>query len=90
MDTNKLTNILAVGETVVVEVDKNLKGNNCTLTEKAILEFLKDNPAATQSLVSTAVGKSLRTVKNEIAALQKKGLLKREGAKKNGKWIVNV
>ncbi|MCL2082555.1 MAG: winged helix-turn-helix transcriptional regulator [Oscillospiraceae bacterium] len=61
---------------------------NCTLTEKAILEFLRDNATATQTEIAAAVGKSLRTVKADMAALQEKGLLKREGARKNGRWVV--
>ena len=69
-----------------------LKGNgctlNCTLTEKAILEYLSDNPAAKQIDIAKAVGKSLRTTKADMAALKEKGLLDREGAKKRGRWIV--
>ena len=75
------------------EMDKvQLKGNgctlNCTLTEKAILKYLYENPTAKQAAVAAALGKSLRTVKNEMIALQEKGLLEREGAKKNGRWIL--
>ena len=73
-----------------------LKGNdctlscmiNCTLTEKAILKYMHEHPAATQPEVAAAVGKSLRTVKTDIAALREKGLIEREGARKNGRWIV--
>jgi ATP-dependent DNA helicase RecG len=73
-----------------------LKGNgctltctiNCTITEKAILEHLRQNPTATQAGIADVVGKSLRTIKADMAALQGKGLLEREGAKKNGRWIV--
>ena len=70
---------------------KNLKGDNCTLnctlTEKAILEYLKENPSAKQSEIAIAVGKSIRTVKADMASLQEKGLLKREGSKKKGQWL---
>jgi ATP-dependent DNA helicase RecG len=61
---------------------------NCTLTEKAILEYLREIPTATQIEVAASVGKSLRTIKTDMAALQEKGLLKHEGARKNGRWIV--
>jgi len=63
---------------------------NCTLTEKAVLEYLHEHPTATQTAISAAVGKSLRTVKAGMAALQEKGLLKHEGAKKNGRWIMTL
>jgi ATP-dependent DNA helicase RecG len=72
------------------------KGNNCTmnctincpLTEMAVLNFLRDNPNATQSAIATAIGRSPRSVKSDIATLKEKGLLEREGAKRNGTWIV--
>ena len=60
---------------------------NCTLTEKEILEYLHEYPTATQTVISAAIGKSLRTIKAGMAALQEKGLLEREGARKNGRWI---
>jgi ATP-dependent DNA helicase RecG len=70
----------------------NSKGKNCTLnctlTEKAILEYLKGNPAATQKDVADAIGRSLRSVKTDMPNLQKRGLLLREGSRSNGRWVV--
>ncbi|MDR2232389.1 MAG: putative DNA binding domain-containing protein [Tannerella sp.] len=69
-----------------------IKGNdctlNCTLTEKTILEYLREYPTATQTEIAKAVGRSLRTVKMDMTVLQKKGLLERKGAKKSGRWEV--
>jgi len=61
---------------------------NCTLIGKSILEYLQANPIATQKAISEAIGKSVRTVKTEMTALQEANLIEREGAKKNGRWIV--
>jgi len=61
---------------------------NCTLSEKAIIEFLQNNSTATQDAISKAIGKSLRSVKTDMAHLQKIGLLKREGSKMTGTWVV--
>jgi len=61
---------------------------NCTLTETDILEFLKSHPTATQKEVAAAVAKSVNTVKNATARLQELNLIKREGSKKKGRWIV--
>ena len=63
-------------------------GLNCGLTEKAILDYIKLNPTASQKDTAYAIEKSLRTVETAFASLKEKGLLKREGARKNGKWIV--
>ncbi|MDR3307628.1 MAG: winged helix-turn-helix domain-containing protein, partial [Coriobacteriales bacterium] len=75
-----------------VQQDKNLKSNDCTLncttTELEILDYLKEYPTATQQEIADAVGKSIKTIKNATSKLQTEGLLEREGAKKNGKWVV--
>ena len=71
-----------------VQIKSNDCTINCTLSERAILEYLKEKPNATQSEVAAIVGKSLRSVKTEIAALKAKGLLEREGARKSGRWVV--
>jgi ATP-dependent DNA helicase RecG len=60
---------------------------NCTLTEKAILDYVRENPTAKQADIAVAVGKSLRAVKVEMISLREKRLLRREGARKTGKWI---
>jgi predicted HTH transcriptional regulator len=65
-----------------------LKGKNCTLNEKVILEYLSESPTATQKAIAAVVGKSVRAIKSSMADLQEKDLLKCEGEKKNGKWIV--
>lgn len=63
---------------------------NCALSESAILECLGENPSATQSEIAAAVGRSLRSVKSDIATLKEKGILEREGARKNGRWVVKA
>ena len=73
-----------------VQIKHDVCTINCTLSESAILEYLKENPNATQSDIVPAVGRSLRSVKSDIAALKRKGFLEREGARKNGRWIVKT
>lgn len=67
----------------------NLKGNNCTLEEQAIINILKVNPRATQEEIAVQINKSLRTVKTYMAEMQEKGLIERIKGKKNGEWQVN-
>ena len=47
-----------------------------------------DDPALTQEELSAEIGKSLRTVRNCMKHLQDEGILRRDGARKNGKWII--
>jgi len=76
-----------------VEINKaHLKhsgdNNDCALTEKTILKYLSECPHATQNEIAAAIGKTRRGVQEAIVRLRKKDMLKREGAKKNGKWTV--
>lgn len=54
----------------------------------SILDVLKCNPTATIPELIEATGKSQRTVSRELREYQEAGLLQREGARKNGRWIV--
>ena len=69
--------------------ENNLKCNNCTLEEQAIINILKANPRATQEEIATQINKSVRTVKTYMATMQEKGLIERKNSKKNGEWIVS-
>ena len=62
--------------------------SECALTEKAILEYLGNHPRATQIEIAAAIGRTRRGVQEAIARLREKGLLEREGARKNGRWAV--
>ena len=70
--------------------ENNLKSNNCTLEEQAIINILKINPATTQEEIAVQINKSLRTVKTYMAEMQEKGLIERKNGKKNGEWYVNI
>ncbi|MCM1252453.1 MAG: Fic family protein [Clostridium sp.] len=69
-------------------IDIDSKCKNCTFEEIAILNEIKNNPSITQKELALKIGKSERTIKTRTVELQKKGYLKRENGKKNGKWKV--
>jgi predicted HTH transcriptional regulator len=52
------------------------------------LEILKDNPTATIPDLIEATGKSQRTISRELREYQDAGLLRREGSRKTGRWVV--
>ena len=70
------------------QIKRNERADNCALAEIEILTYLLENPNATQVEAAKAIGKSRRSVQDTIAALKEKGLIEREGAKKNGRWLV--
>ena len=76
-----------IGET---SVKAQSKRKNCTLIEVLILDHLTGNPEATQLQIAAAIGKSKRAVQTAFASLKEKGLLEREGAKMNGRWVVKL
>jgi ATP-dependent DNA helicase RecG len=70
---------------------KNGEKESCAqLTEKLniILDTINKNPAITINDLSKTLAVKKRTLERDIAELQKCGILKREGSKKNGVWII--
>ena len=52
------------------------------------MNYLRKNPNATQMEVVKAIGTSRRIVQDAISTLKEKGLLERDGSRKNGRWVV--
>lgn len=62
---------------------------NETTTQKRILDFLRTHPKANRIEVAKSMGDITEDgVKFIIGKLQRQGLLKREGGRKNGYWVV--
>ena len=56
--------------------------------EQIIVEILEKQPKITLQEIADKIGKSLRTVKMSIKALQESGKVERVGGKKEGSWKV--
>ena len=65
-----------------------LKCKSCTLEEIAVLRVVQTNPTATQKQIAATIGKSERTVKSITVSLQEKGILRRVGGKRDGRWEI--
>ena len=87
---NKLKNRYTHIDYIQDENKEDLKVNNCTLEEQAIINILKTKPSITQEEVANKISKSLRTVKTYMGEMQEKGLIERINSKKNGEWIVKI
>jgi len=82
---------ISMGQSDTEEISKCQNGPlNVTLEEKALLEFVKTNPKATQEQIAEYIGKSTRTVKRITASLYEKGYLIRENGKRNGNWKIII
>ena len=56
--------------------------------QQKILNLIKESPTITGKQMSETLSVSQRTIERDLSALQKKGILKREGKDNSGVWIV--
>jgi len=63
---------------------------SCTLEEVAVLNFLREQPKATQKEIAAHIGKSERTVKTITVNLTEKGIIERKNGKRNGFWEIKT
>ena len=59
-----------------------------TERQQKILNLIKESPTITGKQMSETLSVSQRTIERDLSALQKKGVLKREGKDNDGVWIV--
>ena len=57
-------------------------------TREQILELLQQDNTMTRDELADAIGVSANAIKQHLANLQKDQLLKREGGRKQGYWMV--
>ena len=55
---------------------------------RKILEVIADNENITLDQISIVTGISKPTVSRYLAIMKQKGILRREGAPKNGTWVI--
>ena len=55
-----------------------------------LLKAISDNPTVTYDGLSALLGIPRRTISREMKKLQDNGIIEREGAKKNGRWIIKL
>ena len=53
-----------------------------------IIDIIKENPNCTQSQMAELLGVSEKTIERDTAELQSSGIIKYEGEKKNGAWVL--
>ena len=71
-----------------VSKTNNIEINSYSLEEQAILNVIRMNPSIKQEDIATQINKSLRTVKNYMAEMQKNGIIERKNGKRDGEWII--
>ena len=56
--------------------------------QKRILSLIKLKPAIIVEQMATILSISKRTLERDLSMLQKEGIIKHEGSKKSGIWVV--
>ena len=91
---NRYLHVDYIDKTLQWASQETPKGKNCTLEctleELAIIQILREDPSVTQKELAAKLGKSERTIKNRIAALQEKNYIRRVNGKRYGRWEVSV
>ena len=68
--------------------DGDVSETKLTERQQKILNLIKDSPTITGKQMSETLSVSQRTIERDLSALQKLGVLKREGKDNDGMWIV--
>ena len=68
--------------------DGDMTETKLTERQQKILNLIKESPTITGKQMSEIQSVSQRTIERDLSALQKKGVLKREGKDNGGKWTV--
>ncbi len=64
--------------------------NSLSLQELAVVKAIEANTDITLDQLAVSLDKSRSTIKRIVDVLKNKGVLEREGARKNGRWIIRL
>ena len=70
--------------------DGDLSETKLTDRQQKILNIIKESPTITGKQMSETLSVSQRTIERDLSALQKIGVLKREGKDNDGTWVIYV
>ena len=68
--------------------DGDLSESKLAERQRKILNLIKESSTITAKQMSETLSVSQRTIERDLSALQKKGILKREGKDNSGVWIL--
>ena len=58
-----------------------------TVTELKVLDAISEGILITTDEMAEAVGVTSRTIKTIVSTLRKRGLIKRAGSRRSGRWV---
>lgn len=80
---------------VVSDVTSNVVSNVISLSQvqltdrqRKMLDLIKENPRMSANEMSEVLSVTQRTIERDLAAMQKQGIIIREGNVKSGRWVI--
>ena len=70
--------------------DGDMSETKLTERQQKMLNLIKESPTITGKQMSETLSVSQRTIERDLSALQKLGVLKREGKDNAGRWVVPI
>lgn len=70
----------------IEEISSNV--SSLSLEEQVILNIIKNNSSIKQEDIALQINKSIRTIKNYMSKMQKKGIIERKNGKRDGEWFI--
>jgi len=68
--------------------DGDMSETKLTERQQKILNLIKESPTITGKQMSETLSVSQRTIERDLSALQKIGVLRREGKDNDGVWVI--
>lgn len=56
--------------------------------QRKMLDLIKENPRMSANEMSEVLSVTQRTIERDLAAMQKQGIIIREGNVKSGRWVI--
>ena len=72
----------------MINEEKPAEAVRLSKSERRVIDLLSRDEESTQEELARQCGLSLSGVKKVMRGLQEKGLLERQGARKNGAWVL--
>ena len=74
-------------EQILKKHPENIQKNKTT--QQQIIDAIKANPTITRKELIYLLNSTEGSIKHHLSQLTKKGIIKREGSDRTGRWVVN-
>ena len=91
IERTKFVQMTNVGDNVGDNVGGDVGGQKVAKLaerQRKMLDLIKENPRMSANEMSEVLSVTQRTIERDLAAMQKQGIIIREGNVKSGRWVI--